>query len=152
MIINNHDDPEARYQKMLAKLKLRGCRITSHRIALLRLIAISEDHPSAAHLYESLCLQFPTVSLATIYKTLVLLKEEGEILEIDLPNGSRYDGNKPYPHPHLICTCCHKIYDGDDLPALQLINQQIAEKYGFKVLRQQQVFYGLCPDCQPTTE
>jgi len=141
-------DPEIRYQDMLSKFRQRGCRITSHRLALLRLIASSEGHPSAMQLYESLRVQFPTVSLATIYKTLSLLKEDGEVLEIDLHNENRFDGNKPYPHPHLICTVCNRIMDGDELPALDSINQQIAEKYGFKVMRQHQVFYGICPACQ----
>ena len=58
--------------------------MTSHRLALLRLLAVSEGHPNATQLYQKLRLQFPTVSLATIYKTLALLKEEGEVLEIDL--------------------------------------------------------------------
>ncbi len=148
MIINNMIDPELRYQKMLAKIRERGCRITSHRLALLRLIAASEGHPTAAQLYERLRVQFPTVSLATIYKTIALLKEDNEILEIDLHGESRYDGNKPYPHPHLICTRCRQIIDGDNLPSLHTINAQIAEKYGFLVLQQHQVFYGICPQCQ----
>lgn len=148
MIIHTMNDPQLRYQEMLAKLKARGCRITSHRLALLRLIAVSEGHPTAAQLYERLRVQFPTVSLSTIYKTLVLLKEDGEVLEIDLRDDSRYDGNKPYPHPHLICTSCGRIIDGDGLSALEGIDQQIAAQFGFQVQRQQQVFYGLCRDCQ----
>jgi Fur family peroxide stress response transcriptional regulator len=124
--------------------------MTSHRLALLRLIAASDGHPSAAQLYERLRVQFPTVSLATIYKTLALLKESGEVLEIDLHNDSRYDGNKPYPHPHLICTRCQRIMDGDAAPDLHSINHQIAEIYGFQVQRQQQVFYGICTECQRT--
>jgi len=148
MFILNSTDPELRYQSMLSKIKVHGGRITSHRLALLRLVAVSEGHPSAAQLYERLRVQFPTISLATIYRTLALLKEKGEILEIDLHNDSHYDGYKPYPHPHLICTCCNKIMDGDDLPVLQNINQQIAERYGFQVQRQHQVFYGICSECQ----
>jgi Fur family transcriptional regulator, peroxide stress response regulator len=147
MIINKMVDPELRYLAMLAKIKQRSGRITSHRMALLRLIAASEGHPSAGQLYERLRIQFPTVSPATIYKTLALLKEEGEVLEIDLRSDSRYDGNKPYPHPHLICTRCNRIIDGDDMLTLQNIDQQIEAKYGFHVLRQQMVFYGICPEC-----
>lgn len=147
MVIHNMNNPELRYQNMLKKIRDRGCRITSHRIVLLHLIAVSDGHPSAAQLYERLRLQFPTVSLATIYKTLALLKEDGEVLEIDLHNESRYDGNKPYPHPHLICNTCHKIIDGDEILALQDINRQIAEKFGFTVLQQQQIFFGICSEC-----
>ncbi len=140
-------DPEIRYQTLLGKLKKRGSRITSHRLALLRLISVSEGHPNAAKLYETLLVQFPTISLATIYKTLALLKEEGEILEIDLHNDSRYDGNKPYPHPHLVCTKCGKIADGDSVQFTHNINHEILDLYHFKVASSQMLFYGVCADC-----
>lgn len=147
MIINKIIEPELRYQAMLSKIRERNGRLTSHRLALLRLIAISDGHPNASQLYERLKVQFPTISLATIYKTLALLKEQGEVLEIETQRDNRYDGNKPYPHPHLICTRCNRILDGDDLPALQNITRQIEEIYGFRVTRQQQVFYGICSEC-----
>jgi len=141
-------DPETRYQTLLGKLRARGSRITSHRLALLRLLAVSEGHPNAAQLYQRLRAQFPTVSLATIYKTLALLKEEGEVLEIDLHADSHYDGNKPYPHPHLVCTRCKQIIDGDEVVALYALNQEIQEKYSFQVAQSQLVFYGVCRACQ----
>lgn len=146
MIINKNN-PETRFNEMLSRLKELGCRITSQRIFLLRMIASSEGHPGAIQLYEDLRATFPTVSLAMVYKTLTLLKQQGEVLEIDLHGQSRYDGYKPYPHPHLICSHCNKIIDGDQLPALETIEKQIMETYGFQVSHQNQVFYGLCPDC-----
>ena len=122
--------------------------MTSHRLALLRLIAASEGHPNANQLYEQMRQQFPTISLATIYKTLVLLKEEGEVLEINLRDESRYDGNKPYPHPHLICQHCGKIIDGDNMSSMTVVNQEIQKMYGFQVHHANVVFYGTCDDCQ----
>ncbi|NSW52622.1 MAG: transcriptional repressor [Anaerolineae bacterium] len=142
------NDPELRYQSMLTKLKNRGGRITSHRMALLRLIAVSEGHPNAAQLFEQLRQQFPTVSLATVYKTLALLKEENEVFEIDLRDDSHYDGNKPYPHPHLICRVCRQIIDGDEVSLLGALNQEIRERYQFQVQQSQLVFYGVCRDCR----
>ena len=132
---------------MLSKLRERGSRITSHRLALLRLLAVSEGHPNATQLYEQLRQQFPTISLATIYKTLTLLKEAGQVFEIDLHIDSHYDGNKPYPHPHLICTRCGSIQDGDDVPILNLIDQEIHRTYNFQVAQSQLVFYGICQNC-----
>ena len=128
MIVHMKTDPELRYNSLLAKLNQRGCRITSHRLALIHLLAVSEGHPNAATLYEQLRMQFPTVSLATIYKTLALLKEEGEVLEIDLHSESHYDGNKPYPHPHLICSRCSRILDGDEVLFIDRLNQEITGK------------------------
>jgi Fur family peroxide stress response transcriptional regulator len=141
-------EPELRYQSMLTKLKNRGGRITSHRLALLRLIAVSEGHPNASTLHEKLRLQFPTVSLATVYKTLALLKEEGELFEIDLRDDSHYDGNKPYPHPHLICRQCGHIMDGDAVSLLSSVNQEIQERYDFQVQQSQLIFYGICHECK----
>lgn len=146
MIINKQNS-EIRFKEMLSKLKEIDCRITSQRIFLLRMIAASEGHPGAIQLYENLRSMFPTVSLGMVYKTIALLKQQGEVLEIDLHGQSRYDGNKPYPHPHLICTQCNQIIDGDQLPVLATIEKQILETYGFQVSHQNQVFYGVCPDC-----
>jgi Fur family peroxide stress response transcriptional regulator len=141
-------DPELRYQSLLAKLHERGSRMTSHRMALARLLATSDGHPNAYQLYENLRAQFPTISLATVYKTLVLLKDEGEVLEIDLHEDSRYDGNKPYPHPHLVCIRCKRIIDGDDVNLLSRLNKEIEEKYEFQISRHQIIYYGTCKDCQ----
>jgi Fur family transcriptional regulator, peroxide stress response regulator len=144
----NEINPDNRYHQLVSRLKERGYRITSHRLALLRLITDSDEHPNAALLYERVKVQFPTISLATVYKTLNVLKEEGEILEVDLQNDSHFDGKKPYPHPHLVCTRCNRILDGDDVENLPGISREIEEKYDFKIARYQIVFYGLCSECR----
>lgn len=113
---------------------------------LLHLIANHTDHPSASQLYNEIKIQFPTMSLATVYKTLDLLKELGEVLEIDIGDVSHYDGNRPDPHPHLICINCNKIIDGDvslDPKSLRSLEQMS----GYKIIRPQITLYGLCPDC-----
>lgn len=133
---------------MLTKLRQRGCRMTSHRLALIKLLSASDGHPNASQLYENLRTQFPTISLATVYKTLQVLKEDGQVFEIDLHNDSHYDGNKPYPHPHLICNRCGAILDGDEAKFVDTINQEIMEHYNFQVSQSQILLYGICQDCQ----
>ena len=142
------NDPQVRFEQLIAKLKERQYRITPQRVELIRLIAASEDHPSASQLYNQIKVQFPTMSLATVYKTLDLLKEVGEVLEIGLRDDSHYDGNKPYPHPHLICMKCQKIMDGELDVAVGKIVQEVENNFGFRVVKHQLDFYGLCPDCQ----
>jgi Fur family transcriptional regulator, peroxide stress response regulator len=141
-------DPETRFQQLTAKLKGSDYRLTPQRVALLRLIASSEGHPSAAHLYEQIRAQFPTTSLATVYKTLTLLKELGEVLELGFSNDdNRYDGSRPYPHPHLICVRCHRIMD-PQVSLVQDLTREVAEQTGYQVHSHRLDFYGLCPDCQ----
>jgi Fur family transcriptional regulator, peroxide stress response regulator len=140
-------DPHSRYVELIALLKERDFRLTPQRVELVRLIAASEGHPSAAQLYKRIKVQFPTMSQATVYKTLAMLKEMNQVLEINLRDDSHYDGNHPQPHPHLICMKCNKIVDGEfhlDQDALNML-----EKFsGFSILRPQVTFFGLCPDCK----
>lgn len=140
-------EPENRFDELIAALKEHDFRLTPQRIELVRLIASSEGHPSAAQLYARIKRQFPTTSQATVYKTLALLKEIGQVLEIDLHGDSHYDGSRKEPHPHLICVQCGKIIDGKaDFDSAAIRNLEQAS--GFKILRSQVLFYGLCPDCQ----
>jgi Fur family transcriptional regulator, peroxide stress response regulator len=137
-----------RLDQMLAKLKGHNFRITPQRLAVLKVLAASEGHPSVERIYESVRTQFPTTSIATIYKTVALLKQENEVLEISFPDGSnRYDGNKPYPHPHLICTRCKKIID-PDLSSLEDLSKEITRETGFQISTHRVDFFGLCRECQ----
>jgi Fur family peroxide stress response transcriptional regulator len=140
-------DPEARFSQLIAALKERDFRLTPQRVELVRLLAVSEGHPSASQLYTKIKRRFPTMSFATVYKTLTLLKELNQVLEIDLRNDSHYDGNRPQPHPHLICIKCNKIIDGD-LSLDQESLRRLEQASGYKILRPQISLYGLCPDCK----
>lgn len=141
------NDPDVRFKQLIAALKARDFRLTPQRVELVRLIATSEGHPSASQLYTTIQRQFPTMSHATVYKTLSLLKEMGQVLEIDLRNDSRYDGNRPEPHPHLICMQCNKMIDGEVfLDPEALLSLERAS--GFQILRPQISLYGLCPECK----
>jgi Fur family peroxide stress response transcriptional regulator len=140
-------DPEVRFDELIVALKERDFRLTPQRVELVRLIAVSEGHPSASQLYTKIKKKFPTTSPATVYKTLALLKEMNQVLEINLRDDSHYDGSRPSPHPHLICLKCNKIVDGDlDLPPSSI--RVVEETSGFQIVRSQITFYGLCPDCQ----
>jgi len=140
-------EPETRFNEMIVALKQQDFRLTPQRVELVRLIAVSDGHPSAGQLYAKIHTRFPTMSHATVYKTLALLKEMGQVLEIDLRDDSHYDGHRPEPHPHLICLKCGKIIDADvtlDLKSLRSLEQYS----GFQIIRPQITLYGLCENCK----
>jgi len=140
-------DRDARFDALMGALKEHELRLTPQRIELVRLIASSQGHPSAAELYSRVKRRFPTMSHATVYKTLTLLKEIGQVLEINLRDDSHYDGRHPEPHPHLICMNCQKIVDGEaslDQGAIK----KLERASGFRIVRSQIELHGLCPDCQ----
>ena len=145
---NRSPESEKRITRMLDKLRDHDFRITPQRLAILRIIAESKGHPSAEEIYQEVKSEFPTTSLATIYKTISLLKELDEVLELGFPDGSnRYDGSKPFPHPHVICTKCRKIMD-PEIAGLEKISEEMAIKTGFKISSHRMDFFGLCPECQ----
>jgi Fur family transcriptional regulator, peroxide stress response regulator len=141
-------DPRNRLEQMLAKLKARNFRITPQRLAILKILASSENHPSVERIYEQVKQDFATTSLATIYKTVILLKQLHEVLELGFPDGSnRYDGNKPYPHPHVVCLRCKRILD-PDLGSLAPLTAEAAHTTGFRIVDHRLDFFGICPECQ----
>jgi len=140
---------DARLSHLMAVLQGRRFRLTPQRLAILRLVARSDGHPSIEEIYEHLREDFPTMSIATVYKTVTLLKELGEVLELSFPEEGvkRYDGAKPYPHPHLICVRCRKILD-PDLGSLTPLVETAGRRTGFRILSHRLDLYGLCPECQ----
>ena len=141
-------DPEVRLEEMIQKLKEQGLRMTPQRLAVLKILAVSDKHPSVEMIYEKVKPVSPTTSLATIYKTVNLLKELGQVVELDFSGESnRYDGNKPYPHPHLICTKCNTVID-PDVDALGELSRDLAKKTGYRIVKQRIDFFGICPRCQ----
>jgi Fur family peroxide stress response transcriptional regulator len=136
----------ARFETLVSALREQRYRLTPQRLELVRLIAASQEHPNAFHLFAMVKTRFPTMSQATVYKTLALLKEIGQVLEIDLHGDSHYDGNRPDPHPHLVCTRCDRIVDGDlDLKPSELARLERAS--GYHDLRPQITLFGVCPRC-----
>jgi len=133
---------------MVARMRERGHRITPQRLAILRILAGSEGHPSVEEIFRVVVRDFPTTSLATVYKTVTLLKEMGEVLELEFSqDGNRYDGNRPYPHPHVVCVKCRRIVD-PDLVGLEGLTTEVSRQTEFQVLNHRLDFYGVCPGCQ----
>jgi Fur family peroxide stress response transcriptional regulator len=141
-------DPQTRLDELIAKLREQGCRLTPQRMAVLEVLATSDNHPSVEQIYDHVKVDFPMTSLATVYKTVTLLKEMGEVLELGFnEGGNRYNGKRPRPHPHLICTNCGRIEDLDvaivsDLP------QEVSQKTGYQIVNHRLDFFGICPQCQ----
>jgi Fur family peroxide stress response transcriptional regulator len=140
-------DSKIRLDNMIQEFKERDYRITPQRIAILKILAESTAHPSIEQIYEQVKINFPTTSIATVYKTIVVLKEMGEVLEINFGDGSsRYDGNQPYPHPHLICITCKKIMH-PELDTLNGVTEELVKDTGFKITSHRLDFFGICPEC-----
>ena len=140
-------DHQKRFEIIIQKLRDNGHKITPQRMAIVEILAKSLGHPSVEDIHDQIKKQFPTMSLATVYRNIVLIKSLGELLELGFPDGrNRYDGNKPYPHPHVICITCRKIVD-PDLDSLDDLRDEVASETKFKILNHRLDFFGICSNC-----
>ena len=98
--------------EFLRVLKDRGLKATPQRVAVLKELN-KKTHPTMEEMYSGIKEHHPTISLATVYKNVNLLKEQGVVIEINMPNGKmRYD-YLSRPHIHLACKSCGRIEDLD---------------------------------------
>jgi len=98
--------------ELLSVLKDRGLKATPQRVAVLRELG-KKTHPTMEEMYNGIREENPTISLATVYKNVNLLKEQGMVIEINIPNGKmRYD-YLTHPHIHLVCKSCGCVEDLD---------------------------------------
>ena len=127
--------------------KEKNLKLTPQRLAVYNYLINTTSHPSADIIYTDIHVQYPTMSLATVYKGLKTLVDVGLIQEINVGEGNfRYDGNS-MPHPHLQCLGCGKVADFKDL-SLDNLNSLASEHTDYKILSNKVYFYGYCTDCQ----
>lgn len=147
-MVESMADPKKRETRIIEKLRESGHKLTPQRLAVVRILAESKGHPSVEQIYAQLQKDFPTMSLATVYRNVMLLKSLGEVLELGFPDGSnRYDGNKPYPHVHIVCMRCKRILD-PDLDALKDVKAELARETGFEIVSHRLDFFGFCDQCK----
>ncbi len=140
-------DEKQRFDAIVKKLRENNQKLTPQRLAIAMILARSQGHPNIERIYEQLRDDFPTMSLATVYRNVMLLKSLGEVLELGFTDGSnRYDGNRPYPHPHVICFECKKIID-PKLDTLKDMTEEVAAETGFKIVTHRLDFFGICGEC-----
>ncbi|MCJ7425467.1 transcriptional repressor [Candidatus Bathyarchaeota archaeon] len=132
-------------------LRKNGYKATTQRIAICRFALHSRDHPTAQRIYNEVRKMHPTVSLATVYKTLQILTEHGLVQELDLPQSqARFDSYVGL-HINLVCMQCGNIQDFDDKTAQEMV-ESVTAKAQFTRTGQRLDIYGMCKTCQDRTK
>lgn len=121
-------------------------KYSKQREAIKTYLQHTSSHPTAAKVYEDLRVEYPNISLGTVYRNLNLLVEQGEIMKISCDDGSdHYDGN-PAPHYHFVCRNCGQVTDLD-IPSLDHINILASSNFEGTIDGHVTYFYGLCKNC-----
>ena len=109
------------------------------------------NHPTADEVYASVHEKHPTISKATVYRTLGKLADEGEVLRVKINNGADHFDHQTFAHYHVHCLRCGKV---DDVMVSQLsgIEQSAAAVSDYAICGYTLQFDGICPACQGAGE
>jgi Fur family ferric uptake transcriptional regulator len=123
-------------------------RNTRQRAEVLALLEATEGFRSAQQLHAALRDQGTGVGLTTVYRTLQLLSDAGEVDQVRLPDGEqlyrRCDGSGH--HHHLVCRVCGRTVEVEG-PAVERWARQQAGQHGFTDVNHTVEIVGTCASC-----
>ena len=127
-------------------LRKNGYKVTPQRLAVYKAINHNPTHPNAEAVYKILQPNYPSMSLATVYKTMEIFAKIGVVQVLQcVEDAHRYDYDTT-PHAHIRCEKCNRVIDIDmDQEGLR---KAAVEQSGFVVNGVSISFVGICPDCR----
>ena len=125
-----------------------GLRSTRQRATVLAELLAEPDDVTAQQLHERLRARGERLGLATVYRTLDLLAEEGVVDALShRPGELCYRLCGEGHHHHLTCSSCHQVVELDECE-LEPWLERISEAHGFVTTGHRLEVAGLCGDCR----
>jgi Fur family peroxide stress response transcriptional regulator len=116
------------YQEIKEKLASHGLKATSQRLAIYEVLYKNLQHPTAEMVFELIHATNPSISLATVYKTLDTFADNGLVKRVSSEDGSlRFDAHVD-SHSHLYCTNTKEIIDFEDNTLQSIIQEFLNTK------------------------
>jgi Fur family transcriptional regulator, ferric uptake regulator len=133
------------------QLHARGFRMTSQRMAILHTLHNTDGHLSPIQVYEQARRDQPGLTEATVYRTLEFLAENGFAQAAHMGGGKLVYELAEENHHHLICTKCGKAV-AVEYTALAGLYKQLNTSTGYRLDSSHVTLFGLCPECQSTSQ
>ncbi len=128
-------------------LKENDLKATFQRISILEVID-RNGHMSVEDIYEEVIKVHPSISLATIYKNIILMVEKTVLVEVPITGKKpKYELSKA-DHIHLVCTECGEVEDKMCMETTDKVFHALSEKEHFRLNKRQVNLYGICEACQ----
>ena len=133
-------------EMILDKLRDKNLKITPQRVAILKFLN-QKLHPTIDEIYSDVKKDFVSISLATIYKNLNILKEEDIVFEVNTQNSKiKYDLNLT-PHIHKYCPKCNSLEDIFLNDVIENCNSKFSKFLGEDVLKSDILITAICKKC-----
>lgn len=123
-------------------LRVEGVRVTRQRLAILHVLREASDHPSAEDILSRARQQDPTVSQATVYRTLAMLEKAGTVQRNEFDgSGARFELADRQHHDHLIDIETGAVVEFHS-PRIEQLQAEIAAELGYEIEWHRLELYG----------
>jgi Fur family ferric uptake transcriptional regulator len=130
---------ESRIERLCVE---RGLKMTGQRRVIARVLSEAEDHPDVEELYRRASALDGRISIATVYRTVRLLEENGILARRDFGGGrARYEPTAHGRHYHLIDIDTGKVIEFEDAEHEKLMGE-IAARLGFDLVSHRLELFG----------
>lgn len=130
-------------------LKREGKKNSAKRNLIIKSFLLDDHHYSVEELHQRVKRLNPKISLSTVYRTLKLLTAWGLAYEkrFDEKDVRFEPVHQAEHHDHLVCLKCGGIFEFND-PQIERLQEKVAQRYKFFILRHKLELYGYCRRCQ----
>jgi len=124
-------------------------RTTRQRTEILSLLDDLDEFRSAQQLHDLLKAQGSTTGLATVYRAVQTLAEQGEVDVLRSPEGESVYRRceRRSHHHHLMCRYCGTAVEIDG-PGAETWADQVGASHGFSDVAHTIELVGTCGDCR----
>lgn len=137
--------------RLIAKLQGTGRRLTRQRQLVLRVLQESDEHLDAETLYQQVKRRDRRISLATVYRTLSVLKELGLVEEHRLgEEHGHFEAVQDVPHYHFTCVACGRVIEFE-APEVTQVVRAFRQQEQASVTDVHLLLSGFCSRCRSET-
>ncbi|MAS86390.1 MAG: transcriptional repressor [Micavibrio sp.] len=118
-----------------------GLKMTGPRKTILKVLVEAEDHPSVDEIYARVKAVDPSVSMATVYRTVNTLDELNLVTKHEFKEGfARFETNTDHHH-HMIDVDSGDVIEFTNVE-LEALKEKIAEELGYELIDHNLELYG----------
>ena len=128
---------------ILQRCERKGLRMTGQRKIIAQVLENAADHPDVEELYKRTSKIDPTISIATVYRTVKLFDEAGILDKLEFGDGrARYEDAEREHHDHLIDINSGRVIEFVDSD-IEKLQEKIAQKLGYRLMGHKLELYGV---------
>ena len=121
-------------------------KYSRQREVIKEFLMTRKEHPTADVVYMNVKMQYPNISLGTVYRNLTLLSDIGEIAKLRVGDGVDHFDADTSPHNHFICNECGAVLDLE-MGNIDQIEEIAGKNFDGKIDGHVTYFFGTCGKC-----